>query len=284
MNFTLGGAGAGLAVATWLAQTALDLPASVARFHYPFAAAIIAAGLLSVFFEIGRKRRFLHALRRPQTSWMSREIYAVGLLYLLVAANLWQPRPTLAPLIAASAAAFLYCQARILHAGKGIPAWRAPLIPWMLLASGLFEGFGALLAVLFVTGQAVPATEASPLVLLLAALNGWLWRDYRADAEAGGIGPLARDRIDAATPWLHAVGHAVPVLLALAALAAPAGAAAPLLAVAGVAACAGGAVWKIVVVTRAAHFQNLDLPRLPRRGSGTRSAFAAGAEYIEGSP
>ena len=42
-----------------------------------------------------------------------------------------------------TAAAFLACQAKILHRARGIPAWRAGLVPWMLGIGGLAEGFGA---------------------------------------------------------------------------------------------------------------------------------------------
>jgi hypothetical protein len=43
-----------------------------------------------------------------------------------------------------AAAAFLYCQARILRAAMGIPAWRGPWVVPLIVVSGLAEG-GALL-------------------------------------------------------------------------------------------------------------------------------------------
>jgi hypothetical protein len=38
--------------------------------------------------------------------------------------------------------AFVYCQARILQAATGIPAWREPLIVPLIVATGLAEGAG----------------------------------------------------------------------------------------------------------------------------------------------
>jgi hypothetical protein len=40
----------------------------------------------------------------------------------------------------------------------------------------------------------------------------------------------------------------------------------------GLAAALGGALWKFTVITRAAYHQDLAVPKLPQRGSGTRAA------------
>ncbi len=174
--------------------------------------------------------------------------------------------------VAVAAAAFLYCQGRILHAARGIPAWRVDAMPSMLIATGLFEGAGWLA----VAAAVLPATEATRglAALLLAAMavdGAWRWFVYRRDAKRNGIGPLARREIARITPALHLIGHAAPVVLALAAL----GTGSPwALAAGGLAAVAGGALWKIVVITRACHEQGFALPKIPRRGSGSRAAPA----------
>ena len=42
----------------------------------------------------------------------------------------------------------------MIYASKGIAAWRVPLVPWMLGATGLFEGLGLLsVAAAFGAGQ-----------------------------------------------------------------------------------------------------------------------------------
>ena len=153
MNFTLGGMASGLIVAAflaWLAGILADAPALLAA--YAVGAVFMAIGLFFVFLEIGRKLRFLYVLLRPQSSWMTRETYAVALIYPALLLDMAMPHAMLHGLVAAAAAAFLYCQAKILHDGKGIPAWRAPLIPAMLVATGLLEGTGLLAAFLAVTG------------------------------------------------------------------------------------------------------------------------------------
>ncbi len=277
MNFILGGLGSGLAIVAAVAWAFFGLAPAMTGALFVAAGIVMAVGLTFVFFKIGRKLRFLYALRRPRTSWMSREVYAVGAFYALVGANVLWPGPLFPPLIGTAAAAFLYCQARILSASKGIPAWRAPLVPKMIVASGLLEGMGALIALLGAAATPVSPIAAALALIGLSALNAGLWHAYRTEAAASGIPPLARDRIAAITPWLHTVGHGIPAALGAAALAASVGQASALLAFAGLAACAGGALWKFTIITRAAYFQGFALPKLPRRGSGMRAATAGGA-------
>lgn len=273
MNFTMGGLGSGLAVAACLAWLlgAVGHAALVAL--YLAAGVAIAAGLGFVFMEIGRKERFYYAILRPQSSWMSREVYAVGALYGLILLDLLMPAAALDLLIGIAAAAFLFCQARILHAGKGIPAWRVALMPWMLVLSGLFEGVAVLLAVIAV---APPGAALAPWLLglgaALAIVNLVLWQAYRRGAADAGIGPFAQREIAALTPWLHGIGHVLPALCLAGALVAGTELARLLAVLAGVAAVAGGGLWKFTIITRAGHQQGFNLAKLPQRGSGKRAA------------
>ena len=138
LNFMLGGAGAGLMI--WAALMQVRSP-------YPIALslALVATGLCAVWLEIGRRLRALHVFFNPFTSWMTRESFAALLLFSLGLASLLDD--IFLPGTAIAAAAFLYCQARILRAAKGIPAWRAPWVVPLIVVSGLAEG-GALLLLL----------------------------------------------------------------------------------------------------------------------------------------
>ena len=49
---------------------------------------------------------------------------------------------------------FLYCQARILNAAKGIPAWRQKLVVPLMIVTGLTEGAGLLALLAALTGAA----------------------------------------------------------------------------------------------------------------------------------
>ena len=230
MNFILGGMSSGLAVAAFLAWAAGGVPDAALPWLFAAAALGMGVGLLFVFAEIGRRARFLYVLRRPQSSWMTRETYAVAVFYPAVAADLFWPSPALHAVVAASAAGFLYCQGRILHAGKGIPAWRHPLVPRMLVATGLYEGVALLVValVVFLLGSGLGESEGSMLAsesagvgvlfaaiagIVLAAVNAALFRAFRRGARTSGIGPLSRRDLDAIAGRMCWMGHLVPLAL-----------------------------------------------------------------------
>jgi phenylacetyl-CoA:acceptor oxidoreductase subunit 2 len=233
---------------------------------------IIAVGLFFVWLKIGRKLRAPLVILRPNTSWMSREVYAVGLFYLAAIADWFWPGAVLHLLTAVAAALFLYCQVRILHAGMGIPAWRVPVMPALLFASGLLEGAG-LLAVIYAFAD-MPANGWAGLFewgALTAVATGALWLVYLVKAKSWGIPPLSRAVLNRVAPWVILGGHAAPLALFAAALfAQPVSLFIPGLA--GVLTVAGGAFWKAVVITRAAHQQGFALAKMPRRGSGRYAA------------
>ena len=279
MNFGLGGAGSGFAVVAYGLHLMGWLSVDAFRVALVVAGAFMAVGLFFVFLEIGRKLRFLNALLRPQSSWMTREIYVVGVFYASVGASLLWPMPALFAVAAAAAAAFLYCQARILNAGKGIPAWRAPLIRPMILATGLLEGAGI---AAYANAAALGSIKVAGAVawggLVLVALNAVLWHSYRKSARANGIPPLARADIDETSAIVHGVGHAMAAAFFAGGLMADGFIAVALIALGGAAAFAGGLLWKFVVITRACHTQGFALPKVPRRGSGNKAApVSAGA-------
>jgi phenylacetyl-CoA:acceptor oxidoreductase subunit 2 len=229
-NFMLGGAGAGLMVALAL------VPAEPAWIGLSLG--LIACGLAAVWLEIGRKLRAAHVFFNPFTSWMTRESFAALLLFPLGIGAIFLPAAL--PFAAAVALGFLYCQARILRAAKGIPAWRAPEIVPLVVFTGLAEGAGIALAI-----------SVDERVLLLFALavvaRAIAWRRYRRAVSTPALEPAGRVLV-----W-------VGTLAALALVFAP-----PL---AGCAALAAGWLLKLALVTRASHRQEFALPHLPVRGT-----------------
>jgi len=275
MNWIFGGIGTGLALtgAAAMALGAVSPDAGPSLFFV--SAALVAIGLFCVFLKIGRQMRFWRAATRWQTSWMTRELYAALVFFPAVLASLVAPGPVPFTLAAVFAAVFLFCQAKILHKARGIPAWRVSLMPWMLIATALLEGAGALALVMGLADASMRAPWwtglAAASIVVLALLNAALWRSYVGSARANGIPPLSRQVLGAFTPTLHAVGHAAPVVLAIVAWLVPS-LSGVLLALAGLAAIAGGAAWKYTVIVRAAYMQGFDLRKLPQRGSGRHAA------------
>jgi phenylacetyl-CoA:acceptor oxidoreductase subunit 1 len=272
INFILGGLSSGFAVVAYLAYVLGALPGAALPRLYLIAAALMAVGLFFVFLKLGRKLRFLYVLRRPQSSWMSRETWAVAAFYPAVLADLMWPQAALHLLVAVAAAAFLYCQARILQASKGIPAWRVALMPWMLVATGLYEGAAVLIMTQMAFWGAVPeARQVAAAAAVLAVVNAGLWLRFVSGAKDAGVGPLSRRVLGALTPWLVGIGHALPFVIYVLTLT-PFVPPEVVVGLGAAAAVAGGVLWKATVVIRACHQQGFALAKLPQRGSGVRAA------------
>ncbi len=270
MNWIFGGIGSGLAIASvmalWIGAVSKD---AMPRILFA-SAAIVATGLFFVFLKIGRQMRFWRAASRPQTSWMSRELYVALVFFPAVLWSLVDPGKPAFTLAGLAAAGFLACQAKILHRARGIPAWRVDSIPWMLGVTGMAEGFGAFAIATWLLGSSGLAYAAIGVVFGAAA-NARLWRTYVADMKGNGLPPLARTEISAVTFPLAIIGHLVPILLVLAGWAMPANAVG-LTALAGAATIAGGAMWKFAMIVNAGYFHGYNLPKMPQRGSGARAA------------
>ncbi len=280
MNWCFGGLSSGFAVMTCLAWLIGLMPTAAAADLFVGAAALMAVGLFFVWLKIGRKFRAWRAIFRPQTSWMTRELFAATVFYPAVAASwLWQSPVALA-VAGLAALAFLVCQAKILHMAKGIPAWRVPLIPPMIGAAGLLEGAGLLAVAAAVPGLGLSLGPALPwAIVVLAAFGAIHWHVYRITAKEKGVVPLARGAIQELTWPLHVGGQLSPAVLAAVTLA---GLDAPLvLGAAGAAAIVGGFYWKSGIIVRAGFQQGFVLERYPQRGSGNRAAPSLAAMAAE---
>jgi phenylacetyl-CoA:acceptor oxidoreductase subunit 2 len=223
---------------------------------------LVGLGLLCVAFELGRPLRAIRVLRNPRTSWMARESWTAMLLFpvgLVAAAGVMG----FAWIAAALALVFVYCQARMLQAAKGIPAWREPLLTPLLVTTGLAEGGGVFLLTAPLHGAPTGVTVIAFAVLVVARLVVWV--AYRRRL-AGRAAPEAQAALDAAGRVLMLAGTLLPLVLAAAA--AFAGAfALPIAALAGLLAALAGAWIKLVLVTRAGFNQCFALAHLPVRGA-----------------
>lgn len=258
-NFIFGGAGSGLLVAA-----ALSGPAGNAlRVEILLGLALIGAGLTSVWFEIGRPLRAMHVGFNPFTSWMTRESYAAGAVFVLGLAAAWRDSQALAQAAALFALLFAYCQGRLLQAAKGIPAWRVAPLTWLIFTTALAEGAGlcVALAILF-DALGKGALGYFALALLARALA---WSSYRS-AAAKCVARPALVALDRAGKIVLQFGTLAPIALVLAAWFAPEFARI-IVPLAGLAALASGWQFKFVLVTRAAYNQGFALPHLPVRGT-----------------
>lgn len=243
-NFMLGGSGAGLMIAASFVHD---------QSHYPvmFALLLVAAGLGTVWLEIGRKLRALHVFFNPFTSWMTRESFAAMVFFAFAAIELFFPSRVILGGAAVAALAFVYCQARILRAAKGIPAWRAPQVVALIMTTALVEGTGVLM---FMTADLLVVSIFAAAVIA----RGFAWSGYWAALKQPG----SRKALESAGKVLIQAGTIAPLALVMGGIFAPQAAA-----LAGIAAIIAGWWFKYVLVTRAAFNQGFALPRLPVRGT-----------------
>ena len=282
MNWIFGGISSGMATIASLAALAGIVSADRLPAILLVAALLMATGLFFVFLKIGRKLRFWRAVSRPQTSWMTREIYAVAAFYASVLADLIWPSAAVSMLAGFFAFVFLLCQAKILHRARGISAWRVALVPWMIIASGLLEGLGLLMLILlWIFGHRALSPVLALAGLVVIALNAVLWAAYRASAARNGIVPLSRRVIDRISLPLHLTGHAFPAAMFALALARP-DISLVCLTAGSIAALAGGALWKFMLIVRGGYHQGFSMPMMPQRGSGSRGAPARGVPQSSG--
>ena len=263
-NFIGGGAGSGLIVFAALSH----ILGGNAILQFTCGSALVAFGLLCVWLEIGRPMRALHVFFHPQRSWMSREAFVATLLLpsgIAAAAGIrgvWAVAALLA-------LAYMYCQARILKASKGIPAWREPRLVPLIVVTALSEGAGLFLLSSPLSGSASAALLIVTGVLLIVR---WvLWRVYRRQISRR-IALPALNALDAAARWLQWLGTLAPLLLLALSLTLLASAAMPppvalaVAALGGVGALLTGAWFKFSLITRAAFNQGFAISQLPVRG------------------
>jgi phenylacetyl-CoA:acceptor oxidoreductase 26-kDa subunit len=259
LNFIFGGAGAGLLVIVAFSGLAGD----ALRAEIVLGMALIGAGLISVWFEIGRPLRALNVGFNPFTSWMTRESFAAGAVFALGLSAAWLGSQALAQAAALAALVFVYCQGRMLRAAKGIPAWRVPALTWLNFTTALAEGAGlfVVLATLFDT----PVKGVLAYFLLALLARGLAWSIYRGSMAKSAARP-ALAALDRAGKILIQFGTIAPLALLLLGLFATDIARGALL-LAGVGALATGWQFKFVLITRAAYNQGFALPHLPVRGT-----------------
>jgi phenylacetyl-CoA:acceptor oxidoreductase subunit 2 len=264
VNFIAGGAGGGLIVVTALAGTE-----GVARAVLVLAGlALIGTGLLAVWHELGRPRRALNVFLHARTSWMSREAIAATLLVPTalgaaagVAACSWAS--------AAFAAAFVVCQARMLQASRGIPAWREPIVVPLLVVTAFAEGTGIFVAASTLLPIGTPGSTLALGALALLRIVAWLV--YRRAVARTASAPALR-ALDGAGRALHWVGTLAPLVLIVLATSGllASGPSGVLLACAGVSVVVAGACVKYVLVLRAGLTQGFVLAHRPVRGVHVR--------------
>lgn len=254
-NFAFGGTGSGLLMAAAIGRMA-GMDTRIAIFA---GLLFVGIGLFCVWLEIGKPWRSINVFFHPQTSWMTREAVAALFLFMAGAGAMWVDA-RLVYAAAILALLFLYCQARILLASRGIPAWsRKEIVPLILIA-GVTEG-AALWAL---TGG--EATHLAGVLMVLAILREVAREFYRRAlvARKAPVGTLA---------WLHSREEKILMAIRLTAIvmlgASSLGVSSDgLLHVAALLTLLNGWAIKVGIVVRAAFQRGFIIEHTPARGRG----------------
>ncbi len=191
--------GAGYGLLAWLALGSLaGAPEShdeMRAISLLLALALIAGGLVSSRFHLGRPERAWRALSQWQTSWLSREgvlalatfapafVLALEWIVDIDCGSMGDWAPWLA---IAGALATMWCTGMIYASLGAIRAWANPLVAPLYIVLGLATG--AVLATLLLAGAELPA-QTGAAVALPAIVLGWIMKGAywsAIDADKGG--------------------------------------------------------------------------------------------------
>jgi phenylacetyl-CoA:acceptor oxidoreductase subunit 2 len=253
-NFIGGGTGTGLL----LVSAAASLAGHDTTIPMLAGAVFVMAGLSLVWLEIGKPWRALNVFFHPQTSWMTREGILAGPLALCALGFVATGHPALLAPVVVLAAGFLFCQARILKASRGIPAWKQPEIVPFIVATGLAEGTGAYLAL----GEVYIAWVAAALIAGLA--REWAWRAYGRGLLDSNAPTGTLECLNSPTARTLRAVQLVGLGMILAALVMPV----PMAALGGILVAISGWGIKALLVTKAAFTRGPVIRHTPVRGRG----------------
>lgn len=252
-NFICGGTGTGLVIATALAW-ATGVTSWMTLF---IGLGFVGLGLLFVWLEIGRPWRAINVFFHPHTSWMTREALLGPPLMAAGAAALFLDFRFVV-LAALFAAGYLYCQARMLHASRGIPAWCAKELPLLIIATGLAEGTGLYLLLGEPTVAMIGAAVAAGIFREIAR-GSYRLGLIRTSAPANTLAWFSRPEEKALS-----AGRIVSIVLLIVAFGGW-----PLARLGGLLAVLTGWGLKFMLVTVAAYNRGPILPFTPVRGRET---------------
>lgn len=262
MNFMCGGSGTGL-----FAFVALNGLAGVPSARLGLiAVCIVAIGLFVLMFKIGRPSRFLHVLRQPQRSWMTREAWIVGAFFPIALVSLWVSSKILTIAAALLGLLFLFAQGMILKESKGIPAWRSARIVQLVVATGVAEGAGLFMLANALFPSLAPLSMSAGALVALATLRLVVWGMYVRGLQGEGAPVRALEVLERYGRSMYTLGFAIPVALVAAGFLIH-DVARVLFATAAVLVFAAGWALKFILVTRAGYNQGFAIQRLRPHGS-----------------
>ncbi len=208
---------------------------------------VIAAGGLVLIADLGRPMRFIRAVMRPGTSWISRGAIA-DFIFLVVGGILvlpgltyrgatplawlpWDPwargamGKAMEVVALLAAVVVIYYAGQVLARPNAIPYWNSPAVPIQFVLSSLAISMGAVMLMETVNGVPIAAGQfwllLGFLALLLVAIVWHLRTNAAAPGKAESLAQLLRGPFRRAFLWgVVGAGTVLPMILAVIGLAA----------------------------------------------------------------
>jgi DMSO reductase anchor subunit len=216
-NFTLGGAGTGFYLFTFLIMI-FENPNSALNDPIPYwmiGPVLVVSGFLCLIIEAGRPLRSSYLFRHLGKAWISKEILAFTFFAPAVILDHFFPHLIFKAGAALSSLFFMVAQGFILYSSRAVPAWNLSIMPLFFLSSGFASGAGLALLLaasgkLVIEGGLVMLSMTCVIWNLIVWLFYLRWSsaiDFRSATEA-----LCR-------PFMMfftiVFGHALPILILL---------------------------------------------------------------------
>ena len=178
--FFTGGFGAGLYVASWALDFRLGMLLGL------FLVAVVKGGAHIAY--LGRPERFWRAVKRPQTSWISRGIIAMAVFVISGALYVVFDLPPLGWLAVAAAIVVMAYTGYLMAFSPSIPFWNSALLPVLFLIFSAESGT-ALTIPLYATFagarvQVLEVLEVTLLLLVAIIIYSYLYGAYHSSISA----------------------------------------------------------------------------------------------------
>jgi DMSO reductase anchor subunit len=179
VNFFLGGMAASyylLKVIDGILLGGVNGVAQPAAFKV-LAPALVSLGFLSLTVEAAKPSRGFQLILNLRNSWISREVLAGAVFAVTAALDYFLIQPMLLITAVSAAAGLLISQGFIVYSARAIPTWNRPLMPLLIITSGITTGSGLIL-LMTLSSDHLPGLSTLWMGLIAITLDVTVWFFY----------------------------------------------------------------------------------------------------------
>lgn len=138
---------------------------------------LVSLGFLSLTVEAAKPSRGFQLIRNLRNSWISREVMAGAVFAVTAALDYFLIQPMLLITAVSAAAGLLISQGFIVYRARAVPTWNMPLMPLLIITSGIATGSGLIL-LMTVFSDSSPGLSTLWIGLISITLDVIAWFFY----------------------------------------------------------------------------------------------------------